>query len=459
MSPLRGIVIAANVSRRTGRQRIDVPTQTCRVVFNIGIAEGGGQRPETALSNPGLLRYIQRPNFVRVFRREPWKASVDVLKPCQGLRVALISGTLGQGGAEKQVVYIARALRDAGADVKVYSMRPGEFHEPILKSFGFEVFYLGDRSTNPFLRLAVLLKDLSKFRPHVVQSGHFWANFYSGIAGRLRRAVAVGALRSTLQADLRDFSPWGPWLLRLPTYLLANSQSAKRAAEAYGLRPGRTLVLPNAIDLEQFDALHLAASRELRADAGPVVVAVGRLVPAKRFDRFIKALASARHRVKNLSGLLIGDGPERPRLEQQARQMALLPYGLRFTGRRDDVPALLAHADVLALSSDDEGFPNVLLEAMTARLPVVTTPAGDAAEVVDEGVTGFVVPFEDSAAMTERFVRLAETPELRQRMGEAGRRRVEERFSLDELAGNLVKAYCCMAEQSQNRELRRILCQ
>src|SRR5258706_15129835 len=133
----------------------------------------------------------------------------------------------------------------------------------------------------------------------------------------------------------------------------------------------------------------------------------------------------ARQEVLDLKGILIGDGPERPRLEALANKLGLLPDGLLFLGRRNDVPALLAQASMLVLSSDHEGFPNVLLEAMAARLPVITTPAGDAGLVVQEGITGYVLPFDDIDAMAERMVRLAKSPDLRHTLGEAGRRRVE----------------------------------
>ena len=117
------------------------------------------------------------------------------------------------------------------------------------------------------------------------------------------------------------------------------------------------------------------------------------------------------------------------------------------------MPALLGMADMLVLSSDYEGCPNVVLEAMAAHRPVVTTPAGDAGLVVEDGISGYVVPFDDVQAMASAMVRLAESPELGRKFGEAGRRRVEEDYSFDGLAGRLISAYEAIAERHGRRDI------
>jgi glycosyltransferase involved in cell wall biosynthesis len=170
-------------------------------------------------------------------------------------------------------------------------------------------------------------------------------------------------------------------------------------------------------------------------------VVVGRLIPEKRIDRFLRALALARAQAPQLRGAIVGDGPERLSLETLARGSGLLPEGVRFLGARSDVTRLLKGADVLVLSSDSEGFPNVLLEAMAARTPVVTTPAGDAARVVVDGETGWVVPFEDEGAMAARLIEAARDPSRARRFGEAGRRRAAERYATSHLAASLREIY------------------
>ena len=101
--------------------------------------------------------------------------------------------------------------------------------------------------------------------------------------------------------------------------------------------------------------------------------------------------------------MIVGDGPLWTALHQRAQDLGLLPDGVAFLGRRNDVPALLGSADMLVLSSDHEGCPNVVMEAMAARRPVVTTPAGDAGVLVEDGVSGYVVPFDDVEAMADQW--------------------------------------------------------
>ena len=131
------------------------------------------------------------------------------------------------------------------------------------------------------------------------------------------------------------------------------------------------------------------------------------------------------------------------------------PAGLQFLGRRQDVPVLLRRADVFLLTSEHEGFPNVLLEAMAARLPVVTTPAGDAGRLVKDGTTGYVVSFNDVQGMVQRVLQLAKSPPLRQRFGGAGRQQVEERYSYVGLPRCLLATYRAIAAQQHHRRALR----
>ena len=220
-----------------------------------------------------------------------------------------------------------------------------------------------------------------------------------------------------------------------------------------GVSPDSIVVLNNAIDLEDFDARSSSGDPAWDPGGPPVALAVGRMQPQKRFDRFLAAMALARRAEPVLRGVIVGDGPEWPDLRRRAQDLGLLPDGVLFPGRRNDVPALLGRADMLVLSSDYEGCPNVVLEAMAVRRPVVTTPAGDAAVVVEDGVSGYVVPFDDVEAMAGAMVRLAESPELRRTLGEAGRRRVEEAYGYDGLAGRLISAYETIAERKGRRDI------
>jgi glycosyltransferase involved in cell wall biosynthesis len=375
----------------------------------------------------------------------------------RSLKVALVVGTLGQGGAEKQLVYIARALHESGIKVGIYSLTRGEHHEKTLQAAGLPVVWIG-QSGNPLLRLARLVREMIKFEPDVIQSTHTFANIYAALAGRILRRTSLGALRSDLAYARAANGRWTMPHLKWPSGILANSQTAYQDLTTTALlRKNHVFLFPNVIELAPFDHA-LAASRRQEAQRGaPRAIFVGRLVPVKRVDRFLRALAAARELVPALEGTIVGDGSERPTLEKLAFDLGLSRTAARFVGQQDNIPAQLEKADVLVLCSESEGFPNVLLEAMAARLPVVTTPAGDAASVVLDGVTGYVVPFEDHQTMAERLAAIVSSPFLHRQLGKAGRNRVEQFFSFEGLSSRLRAVYAELARTTQNTRLLHAL--
>jgi glycosyltransferase involved in cell wall biosynthesis len=373
----------------------------------------------------------------------------------RGVRVALLAGGLSQGGAEKQLVYMAGALLRSGAEVRVYCLTRGDHYERALRSLGISPVWIG-RFGNPAARVFGLAAALRDFVPHILQSTHFFPNLYVCLVAPLYRAMGIGSIRSDVYQEMEANGRWGPLLLRMPPAIIANSFTARRNAERLGIPPARIEVLPNVLDLAEFDAGE-AAPRPPRVGRAPVVIAVCRLVAAKRLDRFLRALVLARREMPEIRGVIVGEGPEAGRLTSLAGELCLLPDGLSFLGRRDDVPGLLRDSDIAVLTSEHEGFPNVVLEAMAARLPVVTTRTGDSGVIVGEGVTGFVVEGDDIAGIARRILTLSASAELRRTFGEAGRMNVERLYSSQALGGMLLSVYQSIAGRLGHKTLAGIL--
>jgi len=369
----------------------------------------------------------------------------------RGLRVALLAGGLSQGGAEKQFVYMAGALRREGADVRVYSLTRGDYYEGALASLGLPPVWIGRRG-NPLARVAAWAGALRGFSPHILQSGHFFANLYVALVAPMFRAAGIGSIRSDVFVEMESNGRWGPPLYRMPRALIANSHAAVRNAASLGFPTDKIEVLPNVLDLAAFDR-EAASAPPRREGDGPVVIAVCRLVAAKRIDRLLRAIALARTQCPALRGLIVGEGPEAAPLRQLAGELGLLPDAVAFPGRRNDVAGLMRGADIVALSSDHEGFPNVVLEGMAGGLPVVTTSSGDAGMIVEEGVTGFVVGGDAVEAMARKFVLLASDASLRMRLGAAGREKIARLYSVDALGGMMDAAYRSIAARLGQRRL------
>lgn len=371
------------------------------------------------------------------------------------LRVALIAGTLGRGGAERQLVHMVAALAGAGADVRVYCVARGEHYEPILRQLGAQPVWVG-QSSLPAARAITLTAALIPFRPHVVQASHFFANLYATVSGRAHGAAAIGAIRSDLDYDFQTLGRWARPLLLAPPDVITNSWTAQRAAVARG-RPGSTVhVIPNVVTLSDFDPSPPVSAPPTSLGPGPIAIAVGSLVPVKRMDRFLSALALARQLNGSLRGIVVGDGPERARLEALASGLGLAPTDLHFAGARDDVPAWLGRAAFLVLPSDHEGSPNAVLEAMASRLPVIATPCGDVERVVQDGANGFIVPFNDDRIIADRMAQLAADDVLRQRFGACARHEAE-RHDSSTLAQRMVDTYRTISIRRPGRRLAEAL--
>ena len=369
----------------------------------------------------------------------------------EALRVGFIVGSLVQGGAEKQLVYLVKALAQAGVQVRLFTLTRGEYYDAILRNAGFDMVWIGQRGS-PLLRIGALASAVRHYRPHFLQSSCYFVNLYTALVSWLSGAVSIGSIRNDAYLEMAYSGRWGKLLLKTPRALLVNSHQAARNTVALGAASEKVHVLLNGIDLQGFDkSLH-----ETDTGSGLVeAMMVCRLVSEKRVDRFLWALSEARKRCPNLHGTIVGDGPERKSLQGKAEELGLLPEGVVFRGRRDDVPSLLQKADMFVVASDHEGFPNVILEAMAARLPVITTCAGDAPEIVQDGFTGFVV--QDENLLLDRMVYLAREPALRQQLGQAGRQRVESLYSTEHLAANMLQIYAALASRHKKMGLIQVV--
>lgn len=253
------------------------------------------------------------------------------------------------------------------------------------------------------------------------------AMVYAGLAGRLEGRPVIWHLR-IIEPD-----PALDWLLaRLATRVIATSEAVRARLARWPWAHRRCAVVPNGLDLQAFVPLKDPEAVREALGLGPavrVIGTVGRLVTFKGHRYLLEAFARLRERHPDLYLLAVGDGPERPALERQARELGVAA-AVRFTGHREDVADLLTALEVFVLPSLAEHFGRVLLEAMAMERPVVATAAGGVPEVVEANVTGLLVPPGEPTALADAMATLLADPGRARAMGQAGRRRVEEHFSL-----------------------------
>jgi glycosyltransferase involved in cell wall biosynthesis len=191
----------------------------------------------------------------------------------------------------------------------------------------------------------------------------------------------------------------------------------------------------NGIDLRKF--AHTGHAHQVRRslqipDGAHVVGIIAGLRRWKAHDVFLTAATSVVREAPDTYFVIAGDGPERSKLEKMARDLHLTDR-VRFLGTVDDVPTLLQAIDVSVLSSVSEALPLALLESMAATRPVVATDVGSVSEIVDDGVNGFLVTPGAPDQLAQAMLRVLKDPELGRRLGEAGRKKVEQQHTVERM--------------------------
>lgn len=357
-------------------------------------------------------------------------------RPSEPVPVALVITDLDIGGAERALVALATGLDRSRWNPLVVALGPEAELAPTLRAAGIPTVCLGVRKSRPLSALVQLVRALRRHRPALIQSFLFHANLASRLAAPWAdRPWVVGGLR-VAERGKRWHLLLDRWTQRWTAGSVCVSRGVERFSRTEGKIDGcRLAVIPNGVDPRPFDQAEPLDRSSLGVPPDATfALAVGRLEPQKGWGVLLDAMRQA---PPGMVLAIAGDGPEESGLKARCREDPSLCDRVRWLGRRDDVPALLATADLMVLASLWEGMPNVLLEAMAARRAVVATDVEGSAEVVVPGETGWLVPSGDADALARALHQAAADPDLLRTMGEAGRCRVEARFTLPAM----VRAY------------------
>jgi glycosyltransferase involved in cell wall biosynthesis len=352
------------------------------------------------------------------------------------IRLLLVIPTLVRGGAEKQLALLAAGLPRDQFDVHVAVLTHTGPLEDDLRRAGVPLAMIGKRwklDPGAYWRLRRLMKEL---QPDIVHTWLFAANAYG-------RQAAIAAGIKHIVAGERCVDPWkGPIQLSIDRVLakrteriVANSSGVQEFYVSRGLPAEKFTIIPNGIGPfqpgESVSREALLAELKLPPNAR-LIGAIGRLWPQKRVKDLIWAVDLLKSARDDAHLLVIGDGPQRWRLERYRDQNEVADRA-HLLGERDDVPRILPHLDCLWLASEYEGQSNAIMEAMSAGVPVVATDIAGNRDLVVPGETGYLVPVGDRAAFTRHTHELLDDTSTARKLGEAGRARMLSEFTVEKM--------------------------
>lgn len=351
---------------------------------------------------------------------------------CAGHRAG---GRGGITGVERVVELLLEGLDPRRFEHYVVYPQAGELLDRFRELAGEVVCSTPQRRYDPaFVRgIASMLRD--RGIDMVVSHGYRF-DFLTAIAARRARVPhvvsrAVALADETMPAVRKAlFAVVDAWTLRSCHGIIAVSAASKRRMQhTQALPQDKIEVIPNGVRLPRVTLAERQAARQaLGVDATvPIIGGIGQLIPRKSFDVLVRALATPAVRRTQAVGVVLGEGPERERLDAMARDLAV---PLRLPGYLPDPYPTLAGFDIAVLPSRAEGMPLAVLESMALGVVTVATPVGGTPELISDGVTGLLTPPGNVAALGSALTRLLQDAQLARDLGTAGAQYVTARYSL-----------------------------
>lgn len=367
--------------------------------------------------------------------------------------------SFNEGGSERQALQLTRLLCDSGRfQIRLASLSPeGSLRQEIgdldlgeVPSFPLNNFY--DR--NAIIQLRRFVRFLKSEKVDVLHTHDFYTNVFgmtggklAGLSARIASMRETTGMRTKVQLSAQRFA------YSMAHRVVANSDAVREALIEQGVPSEKITVIYNGIDPGRVSISenHDHANSLARVGLSPAVQEKNRIVTlvanmrleVKDHPTFLRAAQKVREVIPDAVFLLAGEGELMPSIRAMAHELGL-ETATYFLGRCEALSSLLSLSDVCVLSSKSEGFSNSILEYMAAGKPVVATDVGGAREVIAEGVSGYLVPAEDADAMAQRIIQLLGSSD-RESFGLAGRKIVEEKFSL--------KAQLVRTEELYDRQL------
>ena len=350
--------------------------------------------------------------------------------------IAVVMTSFDAGGTERQMLELARRLDRSRWNVHLACLNArGPWKEAAATAAPIAQFPISGFGRPETCRQALAFaRWCVRQRIEVVHTADFYTNVFALPAAAFARVpVRIGSRRglntdrTTTQLAMQRAA------FKCAHAVVTNSRAVAGQLAAEHVRAGKVVVVPNGIELDAFTPAAASAKRR-------EVLVVANLRPEKGYDVLVDAAQRLLADYPDAHFRCVGTGGERENLQAQATARGVA-HAFTWMGARDDVPALLAQADLFVLPSRTESMPNSVLEAMAARLPVIASAVGGVPEVIDDGRTGLLFRAGDAAALAEGMARVMRDPDLGTELGNNARNEVRENYSFDRMVKAIDSLY------------------
>ncbi len=230
------------------------------------------------------------------------------------------------------------------------------------------------------------------------------------------------------------------FVLRSYDRVVAVSEEVRRRLLKAGVQTDKSVLIPNGIEMQSFSN----AMPSLRPGAGDfkgiLIGLVGRLAKEKGIDIYLRAVTQVLRAFPETAFVVVGEGPDRDNLQKLTDELGI-GRSVSLLGRRSDMPSVYASLDLLVSSSRQEGLPIAILEGMASGLPIIATAVGEVPAVIEDGVSGILIPKEDPDALAEAIISLLRDDEKRRRLASGARRRARDKYSAARMTVDYLHIY------------------
>lgn len=372
------------------------------------------------------------------------------------MNVVHLTASTFYGGPERQMLGLAQAIRDHGETAFLSFSESGRCRSflSVCKQQGFEAVGLENDTPRLSRAISEVADHLKRLGATVLCCHGYKANLLGRSAARRAGIPAVAVSRGWTGESMRV--RMYEWLdrfhLRFMDHVVAVSEAQAAKVRKTGVKEARLSVIANAIDPDRFTdpdpRYRDRMERFFRPARKKIIGAAGRLSPEKGFDVLVNALSLVQDQDSDVGLVIFGDGPLKAALQQQIATLGL-PGTVILAGFRGDLDRYVPHLDMLVLPSHTEGLPNVVLEACAAGVPVVATSVGGTPEVIEDGVSGLLVPPGDPVSLASAICEMIGDEENAREMAFQGRQRVLEWFSFHRQVEQYLELFDALCPQTQ----------